>query len=176
MRNSTQSMSAGAERSGRRQRGAAVVEFALVLVPMLLIAFGVAEYGRAIYHYNTLVKSVRTAARIMSMANPEDVNYLSVTMPYAKCMAIYGNDDCSGSPLAPSLSESNIQICDRINWALCTGTAESTLHNVPTGEGPIQLVKVRITGYQFPFIGLPLVTNSPTTMFSNVEVVMRQPL
>jgi len=40
----------------RAQRGVAAIEFALVLLPMLLLAFGVVEYGRAIYQYNTLAR------------------------------------------------------------------------------------------------------------------------
>ncbi len=174
MRPSPRSLRPGLRQRTRRQRGVAVVEFALVLVPMLLIAFGVAEYGRAIYHYNTLVKSVRTATRIMSMANPDDVSYRSVTVPYAKCMAVYGNDTCTGSPLAPSLSVSQVQVCDRNDWDECTGANKQMFSDVPTGEGPIHLVRVRISGYEFPFIGLPLVTSSPTTRFSDIEAVMRQ--
>lgn len=156
------------------QRGVAAVEFALVLLPMLLIAFGVAEYGRAIYQYNTLVKSVRTAVRVLSMANPDEVTYRSVTVPYAKCMAVYGNEDCSGNPLAPSLAVTDVKVCDRNDWSECSGDMESNYKDVSTGEGPIQLVKVRISGYEHPFIGLPLVTSSPTTIFSDIEAVMRQ--
>lgn len=168
----TASARAGSRRQA--QRGVAAVEFALVLVPMLLIAFGAAEYGRMVYQYNTLVKSVRTAARILSMANPDDASYRSVTVAYAKCMAVYGNDNCSGLPLAPALAVTHVQVCDRNAWAECSGATQAMFKDVDTGQGPIQLVMVRISGYPYPVIGLPLVTSSPTVTFSAIEAVMRQ--
>lgn len=158
-----------------RQRGGAMVEFALLLVPMLILGFGVAEYGRAIYHYNTIVKSVRSAVRVLSQHNPSDTGY-SARVTQAKCLAVYGNDTCSGSPLAPGLAVSNVNVCDRVAWGECSGAVQSDYSNVPTGLGTINLVEVRISGYEFSFIGLPLVNipigNSVT--FGAVEAVMRQ--
>ncbi len=168
-------------RSARRQRGVAAVEFALVLLPMLLIAFGAAEYGRAVYQYNTLVKSVRTAVRMLSQVDPGQAGYRSpltnqttTQVQRAKCFAAYGNDTCDGPALAPSLTDANVHVCDRSNWSECPGAAATTYGNVDTGDGTIDLVTVRITGYAYPFIGLPLVTNSPTMTFSDIEAVMRQ--
>ena len=159
----------------KRQRGAAIVEFALLLVPMLILGFGVAEYGRAIYHYNTIVKSVRSAVRVLSQHNPSDTGY-SARVTQAKCLAVYGNDTCSGSPLAPGLAVSNVNVCDRVAWGECSGAVQGDYSNVSTGLGTINLVEVRISGYQFTFIGLPLVNvpigNSVT--FGAVEAVMRQ--
>ena len=53
-----------------RQRGVAIVEFALVLPLLLLMTFVVTEYSRALYQYNTLTKSVRDAARYPVGAEP----------------------------------------------------------------------------------------------------------
>ena len=41
------------------QRGVAAVEMAIVLIPMLVLCFGVLEIGRALYLYNGLVKSTQ---------------------------------------------------------------------------------------------------------------------
>ena len=49
--------------SPRRWRGAALVEFALVLIPLLIIVLGISELGRALYQENTLAKSVAVGAR-----------------------------------------------------------------------------------------------------------------
>ena len=156
-----------------RQRGSAAVEFAIFLLPLLLLAFGVVEYGRAIYNYNTLVKSVRASARLLSSQNPNNDGY-TVLQEEARCLAVHGNVDCLGPALVPNLSISQIKICDRKTWGDCKGTNQDSYRSVPTGEGTIHLVAVRIQGYQFPFIGMPLVTTGPTIPFGPIEAVMRQ--
>jgi Flp pilus assembly protein TadG len=50
----------------RRQRGAAAVEFALVIIPLLMIVAGIIEFGRTFWYYDALVKSTRDAARYVS--------------------------------------------------------------------------------------------------------------
>lgn len=49
-----------------RQRGAAAVEFALVIIPLLLIIAGIVEFGRTFWYYDALTKSTRDAARYVS--------------------------------------------------------------------------------------------------------------
>lgn len=158
-----------------RQRGAAIVEFALLLVPMLIVAFGVAEYGRAVYHYNTIAKSVRSAVRILAQHNPSDAGYDS-RITQAKCLAVYGNTECTGSSLAPGLAVSNVNVCDRVSWSGCNGAVQSDYENVSTGLGTINLVEVRISGYQFSFIGLPLISIpiGNAMSFGAIQAVMRQ--
>src|SRR5690348_11734079 len=58
--------------SYRRMEGAAMVEFAIVLIPLLLLVFGVAEYGHAIYQYDALTKGTRDAARFLSQYSASD--------------------------------------------------------------------------------------------------------
>ena len=98
----------------------------------------------------------------------------SGTATKARCLAVYGTMDCSGSPLAPSLSTSQIVICDRKSWSACTGSSQASYRNVATGSGANNLVEVRISGYVFPFIGLPLVVSSPTIKLGPIQAVMRQ--
>ena len=50
----------------RTQKGVAIVEFTIVLPLLLLLMLGIAEFGRALYQYNTLTKAVRDGARFMS--------------------------------------------------------------------------------------------------------------
>lgn len=152
----------------KSQRGTAAVEFAILLVPLILLGFGVVEYGRTMYHYNTLVKSVRSAVRILSQLNPDDGNYAE-REGQAKCLAVYGTTQCEGTPLAPGLGVANIEICDRRELKGCSGFS-----SVSTGLGPINLVAVRITGYQFSFLGLPLIGAGTSVTFGAIEAVMRQ--
>jgi len=50
----------------QRQRGVAAVEFALVIIPLLLIVAGIIEFGRTFWYYDALAKSTRDAARYVS--------------------------------------------------------------------------------------------------------------
>ena len=53
----------------RPDRGAAAVEFALVLVPLLLIIFGLIQYGMYFYSAQTGSNTVNAAARQLSVGN-----------------------------------------------------------------------------------------------------------
>ncbi len=157
----------------RRQRGTAAVEFAILLLPMLLLAFGVTEFGRAIYQYNTLVKSVRASARLLSLQAPDSEGY-DALVEDARCLAVHGNVDCTGPTLVPNLSAAQVKVCDRKQWSGCKGSSQGSYRSVATGEGTIHLVAVRIEGYALPFIGLPLVVTTPTITLGPIEAVMRQ--
>jgi Flp pilus assembly protein TadG len=47
----------------RRRRGQALVEFALVLPVLLLILFGIVDFGRAIYAFNAVSNAAREGGR-----------------------------------------------------------------------------------------------------------------
>lgn len=166
-------------RSSPRQyeQGAAAVEFSLVLIPLLVIAFGVVEYGRAIYHYDIVAKSVRAASRLVAAYDPSDTTSFSNASTQARCLAVFGKPTCeSGStPLAPGLSTSHIKICTRESVAQCPDLQASDLQNVSTGTGTgtIQLVVVRIEGYQFGFLGLPFTGAGQSLQFNTISSVMR---
>ncbi|WP_129788416.1 TadE/TadG family type IV pilus assembly protein [Promicromonospora panici] len=54
---------------GHRERGAAAVEFALVLPILLLLIFGIVEIGRAYYVQTTLSAAAREGVRVMALQN-----------------------------------------------------------------------------------------------------------
>ncbi|MFH0343098.1 MAG: TadE/TadG family type IV pilus assembly protein [Chromatiales bacterium] len=49
-----------------RQQGLVMVEFTIVLPLLLLLMFAAAEFGRALFQYNTLIKSVRDGGRYLA--------------------------------------------------------------------------------------------------------------
>lgn len=53
-------------RSTNTEQGIAIVEFVIVLPLLLLLMLATAEFGRALYQYNTLIKAVRDGARYMA--------------------------------------------------------------------------------------------------------------
>ena len=110
------------------QKGVAIVEFALILPFLLLLTFITTEFGRAIWEYNTLAKSVRDGARYLSTQPP------GTKITEARNLMVYGNMAGSGTPLAIGLTTSNVPAP---TWQLA-GTAPV-----------INTVTVRISGYTF---------------------------
>ena len=109
-------------------RGVALVEFALVLPLILILLFITAEFGRALYQYNILTKSLRDAVRFMSMRAPGE------DLLAARNMVVFGNPAGTGRPLATGLALTNVP---DPTWQ-------------PSGGTPsFQTVTVRITGYRF---------------------------
>lgn len=151
----------------QKQSGVAAVEFALVIIPMLLMVFGITEFGRALYQYNTLAKATRDASRFLS------TQAAGSGIDTAKNLAVYGNKTVSGNPLVPGLTKNMVVVCDSLS---CPGTHAS----VQTGSGAVNLVTVSIEGFQFQSlvnfsvgglnIGLPNITFSP------ISTTMRQVL
>ena len=142
--------------TSRKVRGVALVEFTLVLPLLLLLSFITTEFGRALYEYNTVVKSVRNAVRFLSVQTPETLT------TEARNMVVYGNTAGTGQPLALGL----------------------TLANVPTpvwqsaGVDPVLgTVTVRVSGYSFTplftgTLGLPM----SSLTYSDISATMRAAL
>lgn len=146
----------------QRSRGVAAVELAITIVPMLMVALGVTEYGRAIYTYNTLDKAVRDAARHLTTVVPTNPN----PKGEARNLVLYGNVEGTGPLLVPSLNASMVVIDD--------AASDPTGHTISTGTGTINLVTVRIVGYQYNSV---VTYVAPATMnFGAISVTMRSHL
>jgi hypothetical protein len=139
-----------------RQSGVALVEFALVLPLLLLMTFIVIEYSRALYQYNTLTKSVRDAARFLSVQSP------GAGITQAKNLVVYGNPAGTGTPLAVGLTTS--QVPNPV-WAFM-------------GAGPvINTVTITITGYTFqPMFASAFGLNFGNITYADISATMRAPL
>jgi hypothetical protein len=140
------------------QRGVAIVEFALILPLLLLLTFTVTEFGRAMYQYNTITKSVRDAARYLSMQTPGSAAAITA----ARNLIVYGNTAGTGTPLALGLDPSNVP---DPTWQTA-------------GTGPvIQTVTVQVSGYTFHAL-FPSVfgINFGDIPYSNISATMRTTL
>ena len=147
----------------RRQRGVAAVELGILLGPLVLLVAGVAEYGRAIYSYNMIVKSTRDAVRYLTQFPANDL----ASVAAAKKLVVYGNTAGTGPALVTGLTTSNVDWCDAFK---CPGTHALQL----TGGGAtVNLVTVRVTGFAFSSIVPGLVASFT---FGDVAVTMGQVL
>ena len=77
-----------------RQQGVAAVEMAILLMPLIFIVFGITEFGRAFYQFNTVTKATRDAARYLSRCNPA---FSSCSITVARNIAFYGNPTGTGA-------------------------------------------------------------------------------
>ena len=141
-------------------RGVAAVELGITMIPLLILTFGVTEYGRAIYTYNAIDKSARDGVRyltapISGSLDPE---------ADARNLVVYGNVQGTGAALAPGLTTGMVNIC---NATSCPGTHAG----VATGSGVVNLVTVSIAGYVYNSI---VTYVAPATLnFNTISVTMR---
>lgn len=148
-------------RTTRKQSGAVAVEMALLLPLLVLLLFGITEFGRAIYQYNALAKAVRDSARYLSQFAPGD----AARTAEARSMVLCGATDCSGkNPLVPGMSLSYVRVRDRTtdpdNYDLQT-----------TGRGTLNLVRVEVSGFTFRSLATGFV---PDLAFSPIQATMEQ--
>jgi Flp pilus assembly protein TadG len=112
-------------RLGERQRGVAAVEFALVIILLLIIVAGIIEFGRAFWYYNALTKATRDGARFMSVSTAN----IGDSVAAAKDLVI----DAANAANVPGFGQSNVEVT-------CDGT---TCANVAP-----EVVRVEIIDYE----------------------------
>lgn len=127
------------------QVGAVAVEFAFVIVILLLIIAGMVEFGRTFWYADALTKATRDGARVMSSWPVETIS--SQGLDAARNIT---QDSTNAANVNPRLLAANVQLqClnDAFGVVACSdGTAPSN-------------VRVSISGYilklgdWFPFIG-----------------------
>jgi Flp pilus assembly protein TadG len=143
------------ERLPSPPRGAAIVEFAIVLSLMLLITAGIFEFGRAFQYYDALAKATRDAARYMSAAPKATINSVAVGNAQALVVAA-----ANAANLNPLLTTAEVVVT-------CLDAVGSP---VPCADGTAPAsVEVSISGYSINIGGvMPFV--SGTTSYSGVPL------
>lgn len=145
------------------QAGSVIVEFALLLTPLLILAFGITEFGRAMYQYNAIAKSVRDGARHLSQYAPGD----NQSKNEARALIVCGKLVCglNDKPLVPGMTTSLVSISDRIS--------DENYNLQSTGRGTVNLVRVEVNGFTFQSMAPAFV---PHVTFAPIHVTMLQVL
>jgi Flp pilus assembly protein TadG len=142
-------MDAHRERLPSLARGAAIVEFALVLTLMLLITAGIFEFGRAFQYYDALAKATRDGARYMSTAPKATIS--SVAVSNAQNLVVAAANTAN---LSPILTTGDVVVT-------CTPACAD-------GTAPAD-VEVSISGYSINIGGvMPFV--SGTTSYTGIPL------
>jgi Flp pilus assembly protein TadG len=117
-------------RRGRRrnERAAAAVEFALIAPLLLLLVFGIIDFGWMLMKANLVNNAARDAARVASL----DGSFEDITNVVNDELESAGIDDDDVTVLIT---------CTNTSGSNCTGTASSYNSNATTGSA----VQVKIT-------------------------------
>ena len=142
----------------RRDRGQALVEFSLVLIPFLLILMGIIDLGRGIYTANGVAQATRELARATS------VHLCDTTKPSCVLGSSPETTDVRGTQdqLVPGLSGASATVA-----YTCTSITDTTVAIKDCGSG--DFVKVSVT---IPFqVITPLLSMvAPTTLSSTTHI------
>lgn len=69
-------MSAAPARTPSTQRGAAVVEFALVAIVFIVLMLGIVQLGWILFKFNSAVQATRAGARVAAVSTPHSAAIL----------------------------------------------------------------------------------------------------
>jgi Flp pilus assembly protein TadG len=89
----------------KNERGAALVEFAIVATVFLTVMFGVLEFGRMFWTHNALRDAARRGVRLAAVRRNDAAGIQAV-----KNMVVFGNEAGTGQPIANGLSASNVAV------------------------------------------------------------------
>jgi Flp pilus assembly protein TadG len=146
----------------KTQAGLAAIEFVLILPILLILAFGVIDFGRLLFQYNTLTKSTRDATRYLAAivrppaaAFATDTNY-TTAVNNARRLALCGTiAACGGNTLVSGLTAANITV------------------DYPASVGSITYVRILVSNYSTSFLTNAL-GGLGTQNLGTISVTMRQ--
>ena len=86
------------------EKGQTLVEFALVSMIFLMVVFGIIEFSRALWTYNSIVQATRAGARfaVVEVPTASDIE--------VQRFVAYHNSTGTGTPVLPGLSPSNVSV------------------------------------------------------------------
>ena len=129
-----------------RCRGAVVIEFAIVIIMVIFLVFGLLELGRAFYQWNGAVDAVQRGARAAAIAAVDDRGAVLAEM----------------RRVFPALEDENVTIeysPDGASWGA-----------VGCGAAPCQYVRVQVS-YTFHSLVWFLPATMPMPNFAATSVV-----
>jgi Flp pilus assembly protein TadG len=115
-------------RSTKRQGGAVAVEFALVLVLMVMLVAGMVEFGRAFWYLDTLTKATRDGARYLSNVTLNNTNIAT-----------------AGQKVVSAVNDAGI--AETVTVSVSCLDATFAVMSSCTGSTNPEYIKVSITGF-----------------------------
>ncbi len=152
-----------------RQRGAAAVEFAIIAMLLFTLLFGIIEFGRLFYVFNTVQEVTRRAAREAVVSEIDETNHPAISL------ALFGGNSL---PAGAEITAANVSI-EYLKADRTTILTESTLPDNAADNiseclkvepnDCIAFVRVSIIGATyapmvglFPFLSVPIPASTVT--------------
>lgn len=132
------------------QKGAAAVEFAIVIGILLLIVSGIVEFGRVLWYYDALTKATRDGARYLSTSTLPLDTATAKDIVVNAASAANVDDSVSGEVVDGNVSISCTPNCDTPEYVTVAIGNPETDYNVTLG------------GW-LPFAGKATITLQPHT-------------
>lgn len=145
-----------------REEGSGLVEYAIIFILLMMLLFGIAGFGHALYAYHFVSNTAREATRWAAVNGSTCANDGSCTAPAtpADIQTFVTNHT------PPGIDSSQIQVTPIWNPAGSYGPSTcSTINN-----GPGCTVEVTVS-YNFHFI-FPLISTSALPLSSTSEMVI----
>lgn len=144
------------------QRGASMVEFAISATALLLVMFGILEFGRVMYTYHTVSNAARLASRYAIVRG-------------ANCTAL---DNCGAtSDQIQTWVRSQVPMIDgntlavTATWSTSSDPSVDCTESTPGGNNtPGHLVCVTVS-YPFTF-ALPFISTTALTLTSTSKMII----
>ena len=127
----------------RGQTSQSMTEFAIVAAPLLLLMFGILDFGRLLYIYATLVSAANEGTRVSIRAStplPADTDVLAATSRQAQSLILA--NPCANGPLPPMTGAGAQNPPAGSGWVFITqpnppsGVQTSPPPNAPGGQTP----------------------------------------
>src|SRR5215813_5268309 len=94
------------KRTEKSEKGQTLLEFAMVTLVFFVLVFGITEFGRALWTWNTIVQATRAGARYAVVETPT-----SDDIEIKKVVAYNDpNANSSSTPVVPGLTETNVTV------------------------------------------------------------------
>lgn len=144
------------------ERGASMVEFAIASSALLLIMFGILEFGRVMYTYHSVSNAARLASRwaIVRGSGCSALDHCNATSDDIKQWV---------RSQVPLVDSGTLDVT--ATWSTSKNPSDDCSVSDPTGNnGQGHLVCVTVS-YPFNF-AIPFVSNTPLTLSSTSKMVI----
>lgn len=132
------------KQTNKNERGAALVEFAIVATVFISVMFGVIEFGRLFWTHNALRDAARRGARYATIRRDDSAGILAV-----KKMVVYGDPNANpatATPVVTGLTTNDVQV----TYQNYTGVVLSSKATVAIKNASNQTYKFQ---FNVPLIG-----------------------